>query len=101
MQFLTYSLGEGLQWSLVALDRWSSYTVTIAWEMAWEDSALVVLNQWSLYRGGRFTKFDCKYTNTFSYIMLTRMKTKKKKRQKYRRSGHLPELLYSCNYHQA
>ena len=26
----------------VALDRWSFYTVTIVWEMAWVDSALVV-----------------------------------------------------------
>ena len=26
----------------VALDRWSFYTVTIVWELAWVDSALVV-----------------------------------------------------------
>ena len=31
------------RWSLLALDRWSSYTVMIVWELAWADSALVVL----------------------------------------------------------
>ena len=31
------------KWLLVALDRWLSYTVTIVWEFAWADSALVVL----------------------------------------------------------
>ena len=57
-------------------------------------------DEWSFYKGGRLSSFDSKYTNTYLNV-LTRMKTKKKKRQKSHRSGHLPELLYSCNYHQA
>ena len=35
------------KWSLVALDRWLSYTVTIVREFAWADSELVVLQRWS------------------------------------------------------
>ena len=34
------------KWSLVALDRWLSYTVTIVREFAWADSELVVLQWW-------------------------------------------------------
>ena len=45
--------------SLVALDKWSSYTITIVWEMAWADSALVILVKWSSYRGGGVSRFDC------------------------------------------
>ena len=30
------------RWSLVALNRWLSYKVTIVWKFAWVDSALVV-----------------------------------------------------------
>ena len=41
------------------LDRWSSYAITIAWELAWADSALVVLDKWSSYRDGRLNRFDC------------------------------------------
>ena len=47
------------EWLLVALDRWSSYTITIVWEFAWVDSALVALAKWSSYRGGRLNRFDC------------------------------------------
>ena len=54
-----FSFQEQKEWSLVALDRWSSYIVTIPWELAWEDSALVVLDEWSSYRGGRLNRFDC------------------------------------------
>ena len=54
-----FSFGEQKKWPLVALDRWSSYTVTIAWELAWMDSVLVVLVKCSSYRGGRISKFDC------------------------------------------
>ena len=42
-----------LKWLLVALDRWSSYTVS-----TWADSALVVLDEWSWYRGGHINRFD-------------------------------------------
>ena len=45
---------------MVALDRWSSYTVTIVWEFARAQSALVVLDKWSSYRGGRLNRFDCR-----------------------------------------
>ena len=54
------------KWLLVALDRWSSYTVTIVWELAWVDSAS--LDEWSSYRGGRLSRFDCNYnTNLQKY----------------------------------
>ena len=41
-----FHLGDKKKWSLVALDRWSSYTATIVWELAWADSVLVVLDKW-------------------------------------------------------
>ena len=47
------------KWSLVALDRWLSYTVTIVREFAWADSELVFLDDSSFYRGGRLNRFDC------------------------------------------
>ena len=34
-------------WSLVALDRWLSYTVMIVLEFAWANSELLVLKRWS------------------------------------------------------
>ena len=37
----------------------SSYTVTIVLELAWANSALVVLVKWLSYRGGRLSRFDC------------------------------------------
>ena len=45
--------------SPVALNKWSSYIVTIAWEFAWTDSALAVLDEWSSYRGRSLNRFDC------------------------------------------
>ena len=57
--FVIFSFGRQKKWSLVALDRWSSYTITIIWEFAWADSALVVLDEWSSYRGGRLGRCDC------------------------------------------
>ena len=58
-----FHLGEKNKWSLLALDRWSSYAVTIVWEFAWADSALIILDEWSFYRGGHLNRFDC---NTLS-----------------------------------
>ena len=29
------------------------------WEFAWADSALVILDKGSSYRGGHFDRFDC------------------------------------------
>ena len=49
----------GRKWLLVELDRWSSYTITIMWELAWTDSALVFLDKWLSYRGGYITRLDC------------------------------------------
>ena len=43
------------------LDRWLSYTVMIEWEYAWTDSALVILDEWLPYRGGRLSRFDCSH----------------------------------------
>ena len=34
-------------------------TFTILMEFAWADSAFVVLDKWSSYRGGRLNIFDC------------------------------------------
>ena len=51
------------KWSLFALDRWSSYTVTIVWEFAWVGSLLVVLDEWLSYRGGCINRFDCNSRN--------------------------------------
>ena len=36
-----------------------SYAVTIIWELARADSALVILGEWLSYKGGRITRFDC------------------------------------------
>ena len=54
-----FSFGRQEKWSLVVLDRWLSYTATIVWEFAWADSALVVLHEWSFYRGSPLNRFDC------------------------------------------
>ena len=47
------------KWPLVKLDRWSSYRVTAVWKFAWADSALVVLDELSSYRGGCLNRLDC------------------------------------------
>ena len=54
-----FSFGKQEKWLLVPLDRWSSYTVTILWEFAWVDSALVTFDEWLSYRGARLNRFDC------------------------------------------
>ena len=54
-----FSFGKQEKWSMVELDRWLSYTVTILWGFAWSDSRLVVLDEWSSYRGGRLNGFNC------------------------------------------
>ena len=54
-----FLIWETKKWSLVALDRWSSYAVTIVWEFAWADSALFILDEWLSYRGARLNRFDC------------------------------------------
>ena len=46
------------KWLLVALDRSLSYIVIFEWEFAWADSALVVLDKRSSYRGGCLSRFD-------------------------------------------
>ena len=56
---LFFHLGDKEKCSLVALNRWLSYAVTIAQEFTWVDSALVVLDEWSSYRGGCLNMFDC------------------------------------------
>ena len=52
-----FFIWETKKWSLVVLDRLLSYTVTIVWEFSWADSELVVLVEWSSYRGGRLNMF--------------------------------------------
>ena len=39
-------------------DWWSFYTVTILWEFAWADSAVVILDEWLSDRGGFLNRFD-------------------------------------------
>ena len=56
---LFFSFGRIKKWSLVELDRWLYYRVTIVWEFAWPDSALAVLGKWSSYRDGHMNRFDC------------------------------------------
>ena len=53
---------------LVALNSWLSYTETIVWELALAGSALVVLDKWLSYRGGRLSRFDCILINYSSNI---------------------------------
>ena len=55
-----FSFGGQKKWSLVVLDSWSSYTVTVVWELAWADAALVILDKWFPCRGGRISRFDCR-----------------------------------------
>ena len=50
---------EPKKWSLVAFNRWSSHTLTTVREFAQVDSALVVLDEWQSYGGGRLNIFDC------------------------------------------
>ena len=44
---------------LYALNRWLFYRVTTVQEFARVDSVLVVLDEWTSYRGGRLGKFNC------------------------------------------
>ena len=59
MVVLDRLFGRQKKWSLIALKRCSSNTVTIAPEFAGADSALVVLDERSSYRGGHLNRFDC------------------------------------------
>ena len=52
-----FFIWETKNWSLVMLDRWSSYTVATVRDFAWADSAFVVLDKWSSYRGGCLNRF--------------------------------------------
>ena len=55
-----FHLGDK-KWLMVTLDRCSSYTVTLVWELAWANSALVILEEWLSYRGGCLRRFDYTY----------------------------------------
>ena len=55
------SFGREKEWLLAALDRWLPYTVTVVQEFAWADSALVILDEWSSYRGGHLSRFNCTF----------------------------------------
>ena len=46
--------------------RWSS--VTIVQNLAWVDSALVVLDQWLSYRNGRVSKSDCIFQDLVLFL---------------------------------
>ena len=54
-----FSVRRQKNWWLVALNRWSSYTVMIVWGFTGADLALVVLAERLSYRGGRLNRFDC------------------------------------------
>ena len=49
-----FLFGRQKKWSLVGLNRWSSYTVR---EFAGVDSALIALDEYLSYRGGRLNRF--------------------------------------------
>ena len=55
------------KWSLVALDRLSSYAVTTEWKFARADSALVVLDKWSSYKGDHLNRFYCMFSCSMYY----------------------------------
>ena len=69
-----FFFGGQKKWSLVMLDRRSSYTVTIVWELVWADSALVVLGKQLSYKGGLISRFHCilkifvSFFSSFVYI---------------------------------
>ena len=54
-----FSFGGQKKRSLIALDRWLSYAVLILWELAWVESALMVLGECLSYRGDHLSRFDC------------------------------------------
>ena len=76
---ITVAFGRQKKWLLVVLDRWSSNTVTIVWEFAWADSALVVLDKWSSYRGGRLNRE--KFTMSIKWGTITVSFCKNKNRK--------------------
>ena len=41
-----FNLRDKKKWLLVVLDMWLSYTVTIAWEFVYANSALFVIDKW-------------------------------------------------------
>ena len=53
---------------MVALGRWLFYAVRVIWELAWADSALVILDKWSSYRGGCLSRFNCVYIINIRYF---------------------------------
>ena len=57
-------MGDKKKWSLVALNRRSSYTVTIVREFTEVDSELVVLERWS-HKGGHLNRGDCNALSLF------------------------------------
>ena len=58
-------------WETKKSGRWSSYTVTIVWEFALADPVLVVLDEWSSYRGGRLNRFDCGLLLIYTLVVFT------------------------------
>ena len=52
-----FFIWETKKWSLVTLDRWLSYTVTVVWGFALTDLSLV-LDKWLPSRGGCLNRFD-------------------------------------------
>ena len=59
---------------LVALDRWSSYTVAIVWELAWADSEVVVLDEWLSYTGGRISRFVYSHNDESGVVQVLEIK---------------------------
>ena len=61
-----FSFWEQKKWLLVALGWWSSYIVTDVLQLAWTDSALVVLDELAFYRGVLLT-VPAPYTHTHTH----------------------------------
>ena len=54
-----FSFGGQKKCLLVALDRRLPYTRTTVWELAKAELKLVVLEEWSSYKGDRLNRFGC------------------------------------------
>ena len=69
--FLSFRGGGGEKKKLLStIEGGPPYTEKIALELAWEDPTLVIIDEWSSYRGGHLSRFDCiSYGFITSYSM--------------------------------
>ena len=83
--------------------RWSSYTVTFIWGEARGNSALVVLDEWPYYGGGRLSRFDNILIHNYIYITICIINinisksTKKCHRSSHPLNGNISKLTKKCH----